>query len=127
MMAGFSGVAFAVIPSVTILSSWAFVDIATVAYFLAVVYLGALVFVKTKPPSAWLLGLMAAGAIGTKYSMIPLMGLVAIYLGALLFFAQLVVIGLAIRGEHHPVAVRRQAIDFLFRSRRSILAPPLSR
>ncbi|GEM_PF-5256071 len=76
-VAAAAGVAFAAIPSVTVLGCWAFVDLGTAAYWLAVVYLGALALAGPRRPPAWLLGLMAAGAIGTKYSMIPLMAAVA--------------------------------------------------
>ena len=76
-IASIAGVTFAAIPSVTVLGSWAFVDLGSVAYFLAVVYLGALALVGHRRPPAWLIGMMAGGAIGTKYSMLPLMALVA--------------------------------------------------
>lgn len=74
--------AFATIPSASILACWAFVDMAMVAYFLAVVYLGLLAIVRRRPPSPWLMGLMAAGAVGTKLTMLPIMAGVA---GSLLF------------------------------------------
>lgn len=83
-LAGLAGVAFATIPTAAILACWAFVDIATCAYFLAIVYVGALMLTSSKPPPPWLLGVMAAGAMGTKYSMIPLAVAGALYFVPLL-------------------------------------------
>lgn len=71
-LAGLAGVAFAAIPTATILACWSFVDIATCAYFLAMAYVGGLMLVSRRPPPAWMMGVMAGGAMGTKYSMIPL-------------------------------------------------------
>lgn len=71
-LAGLAGIAFAAIPTATLLACWSFVDIATCAYFLAIAYVGGLMLVSRRPPPAWLMGVMAGGAMGTKYSMIPL-------------------------------------------------------
>lgn len=72
-IAAMAGACFAAIPSALILSCWGFVDIASVAYFLGVIYLGALIVGPLRIPQPWLLGLFIGGAIGTKYSMIPLL------------------------------------------------------
>lgn len=79
-IAGMAGVAFAAIPSVIILAGWAFVDIATAAYVIAAAYLGALLLARRQGPPAWLLGVMAAGAIGTKYLAVPIMLALAVLL-----------------------------------------------
>ncbi len=71
--ARWTGLSFALIPCAAILSCWAFVDMAVVAYFLAVVYLCAMALVQHEPPPAWLMGLLIGGALGAKYSMLPLM------------------------------------------------------
>lgn len=83
-VSGLAGAAFASVPTATVLACWGFVDIATVAYLLALVYLGALILVKPRRPPAWLVGVIVAGGIGTKYLMIPLVLVLALYLTALL-------------------------------------------
>lgn len=83
-LAGMAGVAFATIPTAAILACWGFVDIASCAYFFAMAYVGALMLTSRRPPPPWLLGVMAAGAMGTKYSMIPLAIAVAVYFAPLL-------------------------------------------
>lgn len=87
-LAGLAGVAFATIPTAAILACWAFVDIATCAYFFAIAYVGALMLTSRRPPPAWLLGVMAAGAMGTKYSMILLAVAVAVYFAPLLMWTR---------------------------------------
>ncbi len=72
-ISAFAACAFAAIPCALILGCWAFNDLAVVAYFLAVFYLGTLMLVRHHFPPAWLLGMMVAGALGTKYTMSPLM------------------------------------------------------
>lgn len=72
-IAGLAGLSFVLIPCATILGAWAFIDIAVAAYFLAVVYLGALALAGPVRPPAWLMGIMIGGALGTKYTMAPLM------------------------------------------------------
>lgn len=87
-LAGLTGVAFAAIPTATLLACWSFVDVATCAYFAAMIYVGALMLVSRNPPPGWLLGVMAGGAIGTKYLMIPLGLGVALYFAVLLLLSR---------------------------------------
>lgn len=73
VIAGIAAVAFAAIPTATVLACWGFNDLAMTAWFLAIAYLGALFLVSRDPPPAWIAGVMAGGCLGTKYSMAPLL------------------------------------------------------
>ena len=81
------GVAF--IPLVPILAAWGFVDLFMTAYFLAFVYLAGRALSRRRRAAGSLVGVMAAGAVGVKYSMLPLVGGLGLVWIALLFGARL--------------------------------------
>jgi hypothetical protein len=66
-----AALAFACIPFAPILAGWGFVDFFMTAFWLAFVYTGMRALFAKRKVSLILLGAMAGGALGTKYSMIP--------------------------------------------------------
>lgn len=66
--------AFVSMPVATILACWAFNDVAMTAFFMAVVYLGAVNLVARRPVPEWIPGMMIGACLSTKYTMIPIMG-----------------------------------------------------
>ena len=77
---------FLFLPSAPILAAWAFVDLFMSAYFLGFVYLGLVSLRRPRRAVGMLLGLLAAGAVGTKYSMIPLVSVLGLFWGGLLIW-----------------------------------------
>jgi hypothetical protein len=77
---------FLFIPCVPVLAAWGFIDLIVVACFLGSVYLAGRALCRPRRASGTLLGLMIGGAIASKYSMLPLLGLLA-----LVWFALMVV------------------------------------
>ena len=73
-----AGAAFAFIPTVAILAAWGWIDLFVVAYFLAFVYLAGRTLAAPRRGSGSLMGVMAAGAIGVKYTMLPLLGVLGL-------------------------------------------------
>lgn len=69
-----AGPAFAFIPLVPIIAAWGWIDMFVVAYFLAFVYLGGRALARPRRASGTLLGVVAGGGIGVKYTMLALLG-----------------------------------------------------
>jgi 4-amino-4-deoxy-L-arabinose transferase-like glycosyltransferase len=66
---------FASTPAVLIVSCWSFIDAGIVLFFIAMVY-SLLLWAETREKRAlWLLGIMAGGALGTKYTMVAFVAL----------------------------------------------------
>lgn len=70
--------AFAVIPSAAILAGWAFIDLFMAAYFLAFTLAGAASLSRPRRRREIILGVMIAGGLSVKYSMLPLMGVLGV-------------------------------------------------
>jgi hypothetical protein len=66
---------FATLPFAPILAGWGFVDFFMTAFWLAFVYLGLETVRSSRRTSYVVMGLAAAGALGTKYSMLPQIGI----------------------------------------------------
>ena len=76
--AAVSGAALVTIPSAAVLAGWGFIDLAVTAYVLGFVY--SVHRLLKHPTGGWAMiaGLIAGGALGVKYSMVPLIGLLAL-------------------------------------------------
>lgn len=69
---------FALIPSVAVIAGWAFIDLFMAAYFLGFALVGAGSLSHAGRGRAVVLGIMIAGALSVKYSMLPLLAVLGV-------------------------------------------------
>jgi hypothetical protein len=79
----FSGLLFGTIPAVCILSCWSFIDLGIAAYFLGFVFSLCLYSEQRKRGYLVLSGIFGGAALGTKYTMLPMILLGCLLIGIL--------------------------------------------
>ncbi|MBN1903008.1 hypothetical protein JW926_16920 [Candidatus Sumerlaeota bacterium] len=82
----FSGLLFGAIPAVCILACWSFIDLGVAAYFLGFVFSLCLYCEKRERRYAILCGIFGGAALGTKYTMLPMILLGCLLIGVLEIF-----------------------------------------
>ncbi len=69
-----AGAALALLPSMPILAGWGFIDFFMMAYVMGFVLVAAAVLRRAGARRGLLVGLLGAGGVGVKYSLLPLLG-----------------------------------------------------